>query len=88
MHLSITMNLDEAPWRDLDGTPDEDCGIIERIGLLPNGTTEGKAIAAVVIRFADGTHAVGQVKWGMLKAAVHSFEISPVTEEFLDENGE
>jgi hypothetical protein len=79
--LSITMNLDAEPWSDLSELHVED-GVVERIGLLPDGMASGKPVCAMVVRLSNSEVVIAQVSWQMLKTAVHAFEVSPIVAEF------
>lgn len=76
--LNVTMNLDIDPWTDLP--PDIPFGDIERIGLLPNGTPQGRATVELVIRLADGTLVGAQTTLRLLNAATHALLASPVAQ--------
>lgn len=57
--LTITPNLDTAPWTDIaQDTPT--LGLIARVGRLPNGTTSGKSTVTVLIVMPDGSQHLAQ----------------------------
>jgi hypothetical protein len=82
--LTITPDIERAPWNDLpeDTTLD---GKLERIGLLRNGTTGGRASVGLVVRLPDGTAVVAQTTWRLFNTAARALAASPVaSEETLD----
>lgn len=82
--LTITPDIDRAPWNDLDEATTLD-GKLERIGLLRNGTVQGRATIGIVVRLPDGTAVVGQTTWRLFNAAARALAASPVAaEETLD----
>ena len=76
--LTLTTNLDIDPWTDLP--PDIPFGNVERMGLLPNGTVEGRATVAIVIRLEDGSLVGAQTTLRILNAATHALLASPVAQ--------
>lgn len=76
--LSITTNLDIDPWTDLP--PDIPFGSIERMGLLPNGTVEGRATVALVIRLEDGSLVGAQTTLRLLNTATHALLATPTAQ--------
>lgn len=76
--LIVTVNLDIDPWTDLP--PDIPFGTIERIGLLPNGTKEGRATVALVVRLEDGSLVGAQTTLRLLNTATHALLASPVAQ--------
>lgn len=71
MHLTITTNLDETPWTHLQhATP----AIVEAVGRLVNGTTQGKEVTALHIRTEDGQDIIAQVKQEHLELALQGFK--------------
>ena len=67
--LTITPNLEEAPWRDLANNCVPEMGTISRIGRLPRGTVSGKSSVSVVITLADGSNVVGETTLALFLAA-------------------
>lgn len=77
--LTITLNLDLDPWHDLaEHRPAH--GVIERIGLLPNGTAKGRPTIALLIRLDDGRTIDAETTWALLRAAMTALNASPVAE--------
>ena len=77
-HLQITPDIDRAPWFDLE--PEHE-GTLERIGLLRNGTHEGRASVGLVIQLEDGTHVIAQTTWRLLHNAVRALAAGPIGSE-------
>lgn len=78
-HLHITPDVDRAPWTDIE--PDALAGDLVRIGLLRNGTTEGRASVGLVVQLPDGTHVIAQTTWRLLHNAVRALAAGPVGSE-------
>jgi len=82
--LSVTPDVEQAPWSDLHLRPGDD-GVLARIGLLRHGTVGGKASVAVVVDMPDGTQIIGQTTWALLRTAYAALAASPVVaEEVID----
>lgn len=77
-HLSVTPDIDRAPWTDIDPAYS---GQLERIGLLRNGTTQGRATVGLVVQLADGRHVVAETTWRLLHNAVRALAAGPVGSE-------
>jgi hypothetical protein len=77
--LSITPNLDRNPWADITNEVTGE-GSIERIGLLPNATNNGRPSLAVVIRLPDGRAVIAETTWALMRNAVRALDASPVAE--------
>lgn len=91
--LSITPDIDAAPWTELMAGLDpelnpartEDAAQLTHIGLLRHGTSEGRAVAAMVVRLPDGRDVIVQTTWRLLQGAVRAMAAGPVgSEEVLD----
>lgn len=81
--LSITPDIERAPWTDIPQTSPQ--GKLERLGLLRNGTHQGRATVGLVIRLPDGTAVVAETTWRLFNAAARALAASPVaSEEPLD----
>ncbi len=78
--MEVTLNLELDPWRGLSDTPIHGHGVIERIGLLPGGTAQGRPSVAMIVRLADGKHVVVECTWPLLESAVRAMAASPVAE--------
>lgn len=80
--LSITLDVERHPWNDLRPGGD---GALVRVGLLRNGTVNGRATVAVVVELPDGSHVIGQTTWTLLRTAYAALAASPiVAEEVID----
>lgn len=77
--ITISTNLEDAPWSDID-LPDDKLGQIERVGILPNATAAGLAVAAVAIRMPDGTVVIGQTTLRLFNLAARAIAATPISE--------
>jgi len=77
--LDIRPNLEVAPWDDLT-TDNCQGGRIERIGLLPNGTDQGRPTIALLIRLDNGTTVAAETTWALMNLAVRALNASPIAE--------
>lgn len=77
--LDIRPNIELNPWTDIPSGSIDD-GLIERIGLRPNGTANGRPSIALLIRLPDGSPVIAQTTWALLRAAVRALDASPVAE--------
>ena len=75
--LEVSADLDRAPWSDL-GARTVTHGMVQRIGLLPNGTQNGRASVALVIRTDDGRIVVAETTWRLFNVAARALAASPV----------
>jgi len=76
--LTITPDIDRAPWTDLTEVIP---GKLTRIGLLRNGTEQGRATIALVIQLDDGSHVVAETTWRLFNASARALAVSPVARE-------
>lgn len=82
----FTANLDINPWRDLQGGPLEQhnpngmTARIERVGLLPNGTQEGRTCVELLIRLPDDTVLIAETTLRMFHALLHLVHAAPVAQ--------
>lgn len=80
--LQITLDVGRDPWTDLKPGGD---GALVRLGLLRNGTVNGRATVALVVELPDGSHVIGQTTWALLRTAYAAMAASPVVaEEVID----
>lgn len=77
--LDVRPNMELNPWYDIPGGSYGQ-GIIERIGLLPNGTANGRPTVALLVRMADGSAVLAETTWALLSSAVRALDASPVAE--------
>lgn len=78
--LSITPDIARDPWLDVDG-PDLRHGMAERVGLLRNGTADGNASVAILVRLDDGTPVLAQTTWRLFNAAARALAASLAVQE-------
>lgn len=78
--LDVRTDMDQAPWSDLRDVEREH-GMVERIGLLRNGTDGGRASVALVIRLDGGQVVVAETTWRLFRAAVEALMASPAAAE-------
>ena len=83
--LDIRPNLELSPWDDV--SRETAVGALERVGLLPNGTSGGRPVFAMVVRLEDGSTVVAQTTWALMSAAVRALAASPVAELDRREHG-
>jgi hypothetical protein len=83
--LTITTNLDIDPWTDLldAGLPHNPNGVtarIERVGVLPNGTQQGRACIALLVRLPDGTPVIAETTLRLFNVAARAVAATPVAQ--------
>lgn len=78
--LSITLNLELDPWTDLHGNVEGQMASIERIGLLPAGTVEGRATVELLIRTESGHLIVAETTLRLFNLAIHALLASPIAQ--------
>jgi len=81
--LTITPNVDESPWKDLNGECQE-LGAIERIGRLPRGTESGKSTVTILIKMPDGKRYMAQTTLALLRMAMTAIETREAMEKAND----
>lgn len=81
--LSITLNIDEAPWDDL-AADCTDLGAVERIGRLPRGTIQGGSVIMLQIRMSDGKQYVAQTTLNLMENAMRAIRIREGMEKAHD----
>lgn len=77
--LNITTNLELDPWTDLkrdEITP----GVIERVGVLPNGTQQGRACVELLIRLPDGRPVIAETTLRLFNMAARAVAATPVAQ--------
>lgn len=83
--LSITPDIERAPWNDLSPAAIGH-GQLIRVGLLRNGMTSGRASVGLAVRLEDGSVVLAQTSFRLWRAAARALEASPVAaEEPLDD---
>jgi hypothetical protein len=83
--MTITPNIDNSPWNDLMDRVHPDSMSaplprIIRIGLLPQGTTTGRATVSVAIELADGKIVFAETTLKLFRTASRALMASPVAE--------
>ena len=80
--LTVTPDVERAPWTDIP--PSAPHGKLERIGLLRNGTEQGRATVGLVIKLDDGTHVVAETTWRLFNTSARALAASPIASEEAD----
>jgi hypothetical protein len=77
--LIVTPDIEQAPWTDIPH--DTPHGKLERIGLLRDGTLEGRATVGFVIRLPDGTAVIGETTWRLFDTSARALAATPIAAE-------
>ncbi|HEY9416772.1 MAG TPA: hypothetical protein VIQ30_18610 [Pseudonocardia sp.] len=80
--LGVTPDIELAPWTDIPETSPQ--GKLERIGLLRNGTSEGRAMVGLIVRMPDGTAVVAETTWRLFNVSARALAASPIASEQRD----
>lgn len=75
--LSVTPNIDLAPWKDCKDIPE--LATITRIGRLPRGTESGKSTVTILIEHKDGSRSMAQTTLALISAAVSALKAADET---------
>lgn len=79
--IDIRPNLDTAPLEDVLTSPAQALhGTVTLLGLLPNGTSGGKASVAMVITLDDGKQVIAETTWRVFNSAARALAASPVAQ--------
>lgn len=79
--LTITTNLELDPWTDLHPIRAQLVeSNIERIGVLPNGTQNGKACVEFLMRTADGQTVVAETTLALFRMAAAAVLATPIAQ--------
>lgn len=83
--LTITPNLEIDPWADLKTDPSviDQNGVtakIERVGVLPNGTNNGRACVEMLILLPDGRRVIAETTLRLFNFAAVAIANSPVAQ--------
>ena len=81
--LEICADLAAYPWSDLPSDPLH--GMVERIGLLPDGTSTGRASIALTVRLDDGRTVVAETTWRLFNVAARALAASPIATAEADD---
>jgi len=78
--LDVRPDVAQAPYTELD--PEATLhGQLVSIGLLRNGTTEGRASVALVARLDDGRYVIAETTWRLFNTASRALAASPAVAE-------
>lgn len=77
--LDVNTNIQDGDWSDLPQPTLP--GALIRIGLLRNGTSQGRAVVAMAVRLEDGSTVLVQTTWRLMRTAVAALEAGPVGSE-------
>ncbi len=69
---TITINIDESPWRDVDVKKVLN-GTVIRVGRLPHGMVSGASSVAVLITLDDGRQVIGEISLAHFDMAAAAF---------------
>lgn len=73
--LTVTPDIEKTPWHDCVPTAQTNgLGALTRIGRIPNGTTCGKSVVAVLIEMPDGSKFVAQTTTALFLAAARALK--------------
>jgi hypothetical protein len=83
--LGVTVNLDLDPWTDLsrDRMPLNTHGLsagITRVGVMPNGTTGGRATVMFEVRLPDGRIVIAETTLRLFITAAAAIGACPVAQ--------
>lgn len=74
--VTITPNVDAAPWTDLGA--DTTAGALERVGILPEGMESGRASVALVVRLPDGSAVIAETSLRLFRVAARAILATPI----------
>lgn len=66
--IDVRADMDESPWDHLRGG-DYTEGVVTHAGLLRNGTVEGRAVLAMLVRLRAGGQVVVQIPLALARSA-------------------
>ena len=78
--MQITPDIDMESWTEM-AAPGLVKGDITRVGLLRNGTVEGRAAFEMLIRLPDGNLCWVETTWRLMRAACAALNAGPVGSE-------
>lgn len=87
MSLDVTQDITTEPWPELDGLTVERSGTITKIGLLPDGTTNGQPSLVLVVTLPDGGTVIGQTSWRLFARSFYALLASPAAQLALHPRG-
>lgn len=83
--MSVTPNLELNPWTDVSRddlglNPDGQSAVIERAGLLPNATEQGRPCVELLVRLPDGRLLVVETTLRLFRTASAALLAAPVAQ--------
>lgn len=78
--LDVRTDVELNPYTQLDPKATLH-GQLVSIGLLRNGTVEGRASVALVVRLDDGQHVIAETTWRLFNTAAGALAASPTIAE-------
>lgn len=76
--LSVSFDCEQMP---LPCGPDAPQGSVTAIGLVANGTAEGRPIVGLVVELEDGTKVLASTTWRLFNNAARALAASPIAQE-------
>jgi hypothetical protein len=76
--MSVSFDCQQLP---LPCPPDAPIGSVTAVGLLANGTVEGRAIVGLVVELEDGTKVLASTTWRLFNNAARALAASPIAQE-------
>lgn len=89
--LQIILDVERDQFPDFPGEevrkvhPDGEPWLVTGIGLLRHGTQKGNAVVFVKVTLPDGSHAIAQTTWKLLRTAVDGLKQSPIALEEVED---
>lgn len=74
IELTITPDIERAPWSDLREVLAPGMGKITRIGRLPRGCQSGAATVSICIRMPDGKQFVAETTMKLFLSAARAMK--------------
>lgn len=85
--IEVVADLTETPFNDTNYDAeihaDRRSAVVVGIGLMPEGTSDGRPSAMLTIRLPDGRLVVAETTWRLLHVAVRALATSPLGEAGL-----
>lgn len=84
--LQLTLDLENAPWRDIMDKPllnpqvdgHYQAAKLVRIGLLAGGMVEGAPSIAMAIEMPDGSYLLAETSWRLFTTTAKAFKVAPI----------
>lgn len=85
--VDFTSDLDGAPWTDLvDHAPLTEHQL-ERVGVLPNGTSSGRPAVILLVRDTEGRPTIVQLTYGTWRTLAAAVNAAPAMAETAQRTG-